>query len=587
MCGIIGCITSDDCAAKSVYEGLLRLEYRGYDSVGISALGGGKIVTVKKSGRVSGLAEYVGGLKGNVAAGHTRWATHGAPSDVNAHPHCEGRFSVVHNGIIENYAELRDELISRGYEFRSETDSEVAVKLIADNFRGDVLAAVAAAAVRLRGSFALVVLCEGFEGFVAVRNRSSLVVGVCEEGIFAASDVPALPESADEITVMEDGDIAVITRSGAQYFDFCLNPVTRRARRVERDGFTADKGGYPHFMLKELNQSARAVEDTVEGFFRSVDLGRLRSLVSGADEIILTGCGTAYNSGLIAARFFGENSARVRVEIASELRYYPPKMSKNTLVIAISQSGETADTVGAVSLFRQTGAQVIAVTNCGYSAITRLANIVVPVCAGAEICVAATKSYFGQLAALYLTANVCADVAFAKSQLRSVALQFSSVLSQTAECECFAGMCAASRAVFFMGRGADYDVAVEASLKLKEVSYIFSDAYPAGELKHGTLALIDGDTLGIFVICQERTAEKCISAVHEVLCRGGKAAIITDMEAEDDSLDGVPVWRIPRVGKMSVFLSAFALQLVAYRTAVKIGRDPDKPRNLAKSVTVE
>lgn len=588
MCGIIGCISKDGSAARNVYDGLLRLEYRGYDSAGISALGEKGMVTVKRSGRVEKLARHVPTLYGRVAIGHTRWATHGAPTDSNAHPHTCGAFSVVHNGIIENYAELRAELAEGGHVFSSQTDSEVVVHLIAQNYTGDPVKAVAAAVKRLKGSFALAVLCIGFDGFIAVRFKSSLVVGSCAQGVFAASDIPALPDCAEEVTVMEDGDIAVIDGGGVRFYDFDLNAVTRQACRIVRSQFSASTGEYPHFMLKEIHQSVRTVRDTADSFLRSVDVARLKGLLDGAERIILTGCGTAYNACLLAARFLGERvSAEICVVVASELRYYPPAARKNTLVIAVSQSGETADTLGALYRLAEEGAKVVAVTNCGYSAITRAAHMVLPVCAGAELCVAATKSYLGQLAALYLLANI-ADSVRAAGALERVAECIPAILSAGEECETFSALCASSSAVFFLGRGADYDAAVEASLKLKEVTYIFSDAYPAGELKHGTLALVDESTLSIFIICSQPTAEKCITAVHEVLCRGGRACIVTDIAGLGDDLVGVPVWRIPPSGEgLAPMLAAVAMQLVAYFTAVRRGTDPDKPRNLAKSVTVE
>ncbi len=588
MCGIIGGISLSANAAATVYDGLLRLEYRGYDSAGISALDGGAITTVKRGGRVSALGKDAAALAGRAAIGHTRWATHGAPSDINAHPHNSGAFSLVHNGIIENYAELKAELVARGYSFASETDSEVIVKLIDDCFSGDFPAAVAAALRRLKGSFAVAVLYAGFDGVIVARYKSSLIVSGCKEGIFAASDVPALPADAENIFVLEDGDIAVITSGGVRFYDFYLNPVARVQRHIVRGEYDSDAGNYPHFMLKEICQDARTVADTAEAFSRSADLAAISSAVGDAEEIIITGCGTAYNAGLMARRYFEQAGKRhVRIEIASELRYYPPADCSRALVIAVSQSGETADTVEAVRLLKARGATIIAVTNCGYSAITRTADIVVPVCAGAEICVAATKSYLGQLVALRLISRARSALAEAE-ELVAVARKMPEVLACDEMSSLFADECAQSSAVFFLGRGADYDAAVEASLKLKEVSYIFSDAYPAGELKHGTLALVDESTLSVFVICQPLTAEKCINAVHEVLCRGGRVAVITDDDALAAQLVGIPVWKLPAVNsELSPLLAAVALQLTAYKAAVLLERNPDKPRNLAKSVTVE
>ena len=590
MCGIIGYAGLVGGAAERVYEGLLRLEYRGYDSAGISVLGEGGITTIKRSGRVSCLEKAARELGGNIAIGHTRWATHGAPSDVNAHPHNCGVFSVVHNGIIENYSELKEELAAQGKKCVSETDSEV-VALLADSlYCGDPLAAVAAAVRRLRGSFALAVLCSGFNAFIAVRQKSPVAIGVTSGAYFAASDVPALPDEAEDVYFLEDGDIAVVTPEGIAFYDFALNGQKRISCRILRGQFTADKGGYAHFMEKETAEDARTVRDTAEAFLRSADVGGIANLLKGADEIIITGCGTAYNAGLIARRYFEEALCRrVSVEIASELRYYPPPSGKNTLVIAVSQSGETADTVEATLRLREGGASVIAVTNCGYSAITRIAHMVVPVCAGAEICVAATKSYMGQLAALYLISRCTGDVAAAAEELEGVAEKLEEVLSQEERAVALSELFAVSFAVFFLGRGLDYDAAVEASLKLKEVSYIFSDAYPSGELKHGTLALVDENTSSLIIICQPQTAKKSVSAVHEVLCRGGEVAVLTTLpDVARELEDFLPVWLLPPVEpRLAPFLCAAALQRTAYLTAVRLGRNPDKPRNLAKSVTVE
>lgn len=590
MCGIIGVAKKSGNAACEVFEGLKRLEYRGYDSAGLSVLDGGNITTVKRSGRVGGLEESAEKLFGKLAIGHTRWATHGEPSDRNAHPHVSGAFSIVHNGIIENFAELKEELLSGGACFSSETDSEVIVKLIDKYYTGDALMAVYKAVGRLKGSYALAVLCKEFNGIIAVKYKSPVVVGFSESGITLCSDVPALPADVTSVCVPEDGDFCVITAQSVRFYDSSLNAVMRVRRPVFIDPFNAGLGKFPHYMIKEINETERTVRETCESFFRTVDVKRLTEYVRGADRIIMTGCGTAYNAGLVAKRFFSDKcGVFCQVEIASELRYYPPHVTPATLVLAISQSGETADTVEAVQELKRAGARVVAVTNCGYSAITRVAHMVVPVCAGAEVCVAATKSYLGQLAALYLVSKLTGDVFDAQSELTAVCAAIGKILQDKERAERLAGMCAQSKAVFFLGRGIDYAVAVEASLKLKEVSYVFSDGYPAGELKHGTLALVDENTLSVFVICDEALAEKCLNAVSQVASRKGRAAVITCVEGVAEKLgDTAEVWEIPACPVLlSPFLSAVALQLVAYRTAVILGRDPDKPRNLAKSVTVE
>ncbi len=590
MCGIIGVVRKSGNAAEEVFQGLLRLEYRGYDSAGMSALDGGKIRTVKRGGRVSNLMPEAERLKGSTAIGHTRWATHGEPNDTNAHPHCSGKFSVVHNGIIENYRQLKEELSDGGATFASDTDSEVIVKLIDFYYKGDALKAVARAAARLQGSFALGVLCADREGIIAVKYKSPAVVGFDSNGAVLCSDIPALPASVTSVCVPEDGDIAEITAETVTFYDSKLTPVNRVRRPIFPEQFTLGQGGYPHYMIKEIHEAERTVAETCGGFFRNVDVKRLTEYVRGADRIIITGCGTAYNAGLAAKNYFTEKcGVFCQVEIASELRYSPPKVTPATLVIAVTQSGETADTVEAVSALKRAGARVVAVTNCGYSQITRVAHLVVPVCAGAEVCVAATKSYIGQLAALYLMAKLTEDLFTAQEELTRAGAGIGELLKVEANAEEIARQCAKSSAVFFLGRGLDYAVAVEASLKLKEVSYVFSDGYPAGELKHGTLALIDENTLSVVVICNPALAEKCCNAVSQIISRRGKVAVITCLADVAEKLkDSAAVWLLPQCpAVLSPFVSAVALQLVAYKTAVLLGRDPDKPRNLAKSVTVE
>ena len=591
MCGIIGFVKRDGNAVKSVFEGLKRLEYRGYDSAGIAALEGNEIICVKRKGGVDTLSESVAALSASVAMGHTRWATHGEPSDVNAHPHVSGKIAIVHNGIIENFAALASELKESGGQFASATDSEVIAKLIDKYYSqsGDLLKAVALSVKRLEGSFALCVMCAHYKGIISVKYKSSQVVGFANEGIFVASDIPALPVSVSQIFLPEDGVICAVTPEGATAYDFDLHPVECVRKGISLSGLSAEKGGYAHFMEKEIAQGGQTVTETAEAFFRCGCISRLKCALASADRVIILGCGTAYNAGLAAKPYFEKNGAFCSVEIASEVRYFPPRVTKKTVVIAVSQSGETADTVEAVSLLKARGAFVVAITNCGYSAITRVSHAVVPVCAHAEICVAATKSYIGQIAALYLLSSVCCDSQTAKEELEDTAALLAQVLTQKERAKSIAKMCANSSAVFFLGRGSDYAAAVEASLKLKEVSYVFSDAYPAGELKHGTLALIDENTLSVFIICEKTVEEKCVNALEQVLSRKGKAVVLTCLDCVEERLkDKVEVWRIPQtIPSLSSLLCAAALQSVAYYTAVELGRNPDKPRNLAKSVTVE
>ena len=591
MCGIIGYVKRDGDAVKSVYEGLKRLEYRGYDSAGIAALEGGAVKCVKRKGGVDNLKEGAALLSGSVAMGHTRWATHGEPSDTNAHPHTSGKITIVHNGIIENFAALASELKESGEKFVSDTDSEVIAKLIDANYAqsGDLLGAVAGAVKRLEGSFALGVMCADFNGLITVKYKSSQVIGFAKEGTFVASDIPALENSVSEIFLPADGVICAIEPDKTSAYDFDLQPVNCVRKGISLSGLSADKCGYAHFMLKEIGEAESTIVETVNSFFRCGCINRLKSALAFADRVIILGCGTAYNAGLVAKPYFERNGGFCSVEIASEVRYFPPRVTKKTVVIAVSQSGETADTVEAVSLLKSRGAFVVAITNCGYSAITRVAHAVVPVCAHSEICVAATKSYIGQIAALYLLASVCGDSQRAGRELEDAAALIPEILQQEERAKSIAGACAGSSAVFFLGRGGDYAAAVEASLKLKEVSYVFSDAYPAGELKHGTLALIDENTVSVFIICEQTVEEKCVNALEQVLSRKGKAVVLTCLGGVEERLNGkAEVWRIPQTSSaLAPLLCGVALQSVAYYTAVALGKNPDKPRNLAKSVTVE
>lgn len=588
MCGIIGAALKRGNAAAEVYDGLKRLEYRGYDSSGLSVLGHGKIATVKRGGKVEAIEKDAANLCGTVAIGHTRWATHGPATDNNAHPHTAGKFALVHNGIIENFDELKSELIKGGATFSSDTDSEVIVKLIEKNYKGDLLSAVSSSVKLLKGSFALAILCEDFNGFIAVKYNSPAVVGFSSDGVYLCSDVPALPSDVTSVCLPEDGDIAVICSDFARFYDFNLKRVNRVRKKVSLKSATADKGGFAHYMLKEINEESRTVRDTADSFIRSADLKKLAALMRSADKIIITGCGTAYNAGLIGKRYFEESGARhVTAEIASELRSFPPKVTPSSVVFAVSQSGETADTLEAARILSDGGANIVAITNCGFSAITGVAHTVVPVCAGAEICVAATKSYSGQIADLYLLSAIGGDLLTARDDLVKLCPAIDKAVNT--DVDEIAALCAESSAVFFLGRGIDYAVAVEASLKLKEISYIFSDGYPAGELKHGTLALIDEKTLSIFLITDPALSEKCENAVEQVISRRGKAAVFTTLPQVAKKLYGrVKVCLLPQCDKrFSPFITSAALQKVAYRTALIIGRDPDKPRNLAKSVTVE
>ncbi len=583
MCGIVGYVGYKN-AAEEVYRGLTRLEYRGYDSAGVSVLGE-DIETVKRRGRVKEIEKDVLKLEGRAAIGHTRWATHGEASDINAHPHASGLFSVAHNGIIENYRELKAELQSKGYKFVSQTDSEVIVHLLNYCYCGDLTATVRAAVKRLKGSFALAILCKDFEGICAVKYKSPVILGLGEGENYVASDAPALCGKADKIIIPEDGDVALLTAEGITVLDGDNKAVNRDILPLECVDREAETGGCPHYMLKEIRECAQTVRNACSGFYGGAE-SRLKELLDDADKIIIVGCGTAYNCGLAAKRWLeSAYNKDCTVEIASEARYNPPRCTSRTVAFAVSQSGETADTIGAAETLKSAGAVVVAVTNVIYSAITRVADVVVPVCAGAEICVAATKSYIGQLTCFYLVSRLAYGE---KTDMNYIAKALESVAFGCAEAEEIARIAVGSSAVFFLGRGADYPVAIEGSLKLKEVSYIFSDAYPAGELKHGTLALIDENVLCVAIICDDRMKEKCENAVEQIISRRGKVAVVTCYGDICERFSGrvAVVCKIPDAVPAS-FSAAVALQKIAYGAAVIKGIDPDKPRNLAKSVTVE
>lgn len=585
MCGIMGYAGSGN-AGKTVYEGLLKLEYRGYDSAGIAVLSGGKTELIKSAGRVEKLGVPVQKLGGTVGIGHTRWATHGKPNDVNAHPHRAGSVTVVHNGEIENYAELKAALIAKGEKFLSETDSEVIPRLINNFYEGDLLAAVVKCARMLKGSYALLAIRDGKEEIVAAKFRSPVILGPGEGCSYIASDEPALAGKCKNVCVLEDGDFAKITKDGFEVYDENLNPVRRALTANEAREQSLVLCGYPHYMIKELWEAPAAVKNTLTAFGEVS--GKVRAALDGAKKIIFTGCGTAYHAALLGKRYFAEISQiSSEAEYAGELRYSPVYPCGKTVLIAVTQSGETADTVEAARLYRDAGATVIAVTNCPHSAISRIAHAVVPVCAGPEICVAATKSYSAQIAAL-LSMAASADGAHIPVDAGSAPELILETL-ETMDIYALAEMCARSRGVYFMGRGIDYAVALEGSLKLKEVSYIPGGGYPSGELKHGTLALIDGSTLSVFIITDEALAAKSMDAVEQTLSRGGMVAVITTLpQVQAQFSRRAEVIKLPGCQKyIAPLVSAAALQLLAYRVAVILGRDPDKPRNLAKSVTVE
>lgn len=588
MCGIIGYIGGGD-AVKTVYGGLKRLEYRGYDSAGAAFFTDGKIRVYKKQGRVEKLYPLLDGVRSRIGIGHTRWATHGVPSDTNAHPHRAGGIAVVHNGIIENYAALKAELISDGAKFVSDTDSEVIAHLLLKNYNGDLTEALFKTVKLLKGSYALMAICEYEEKIAVARYKSPLILGYGNGENFCASDEPALYGLSEKITVLEDGDLAEITAKSVKIFD-------KNFKRAEREtepnlAVSASLGldGCPHYMLKELRETPLSVEATARAFKGVKD--KLVSALSGVKRFVFTGCGTAYHAALCGKRYI-ESFARIpaECETAGEFRYKNPVLGEDTAVIAVSQSGETADTVEAAGLARSLGAKVVAITNSHRSQLTRLADVVVPVAAGPEICVAATKSYTGQIAALYLLAAAVAGEKFYNDCAEKLSLTpaLISATLESLDMRSLAHLCASSSGVYFLGRDLDYAVALEGSLKLKEISYVPGEGYPAGELKHGTLALIDVNTTSVVIITDKVLAEKSENAIEQVLSRGGKVAVITNVNGVRERFSDLPTVVLPECDKyLSPLLAAVAVQLLAYKAAAVLGREIDKPRNLAKSVTVE
>jgi glucosamine--fructose-6-phosphate aminotransferase (isomerizing) len=608
MCGIVGYIGKKQ-AQSVLLEGLEKLEYRGYDSAGVAIYDGEAIGVKKTKGRLADLAGQLDqqGLKGQVGIGHTRWATHGKPSNVNSHPHTDVKeqFAVVHNGIIENYIELREELIAKGHVFTSETDTEVVAKLLADVYDGDFLSTVKKAVARLEGAYALGII-SNYEPdkLIAVRLASPLVVGIGEGENFIASDIPAILKHTRDVYILEDGEIAVLDVNGVQLLTVDGTPINRDVLRVTWDMATAEKDGYDHFMLKEIYEQPKAIRDTLAGRIKDgrVDLSQEISLtaesVKQINKIHFVACGTAYHAGMVGKTVL-EQLTRIPVEIdvASEYRYRDPIIDEKTLVVVVSQSGETADTLAALREAKKHGARVLAITNVVGSSVAREADDVIITWAGPEIAVASTKAYTSQLIAIYLFGMYMAQLletsavaSFEEllSALQSLPEKTEEVLRQADAVADFAKTIVNNDHLFFLGRGLDYAVALEGSLKLKEISYIHSEAYAAGELKHGTLALIEEGIPVIALATQQAVFEKMVSNIQEVKARGAHVlglAPVGDTELEK-SVD--EVMTIPEIHDLfAPVLAVVPLQLLAYYACVERGYDVDKPRNLAKSVTVE
>ena len=606
MCGIVGYVGKRN-AQNVLLDGLEKLEYRGYDSAGVALALEGGIRVVKSKGRLAELRkklELQALAESRCGIGHTRWATHGEPSDVNSHPHSTPRVSIVHNGIIENYGILKERLMAKGYTFESETDTEVLVKLIDNCYEGEPLKALHEALGMVRGSYALAVLFKDFPNTVfAVKRESPLIVGWGEGENFVASDIPALLKYTRKYSVLEEGDLAVVTAGSIQFYNEFAEPVEREVLTADWDMEAAEKGGYPHFMLKEINEQPAAITATVsprvENGLPDLHIPELSDeVLRGIGTIHLVACGTAMHAGMVGKAAI-EALARVpaEVDIASEFRYRNPILRPNDLVIIISQSGETSDTLAALKLAKSRGVPVLAIVNVVGSSIARAADHVLYTYAGPEIAVASTKAYTVQMCVLYLFAFRLALARGEQTEaeirrLTAELLRASEVIKpRLADCEqikYLASRFVNTQSCFFIGRGFDYSLSLEGSLKLKEISYVHSDAYAAGELKHGTISLITEGVPVIALATQRQVYEKTISNAKETKSRGAKVLLFTTKDAVVPEGVADYVVRLDDYDDLLMPLQLIVpLQLFAYYMAVLRGCDVDKPRNLAKSVTVE
>ena len=606
MCGIVGYVGKRS-AQDVLLDGLEKLEYRGYDSAGVALALDGGIRVVKSKGRLTQLRQKLAAqalAQSFCGIGHTRWATHGEPSDVNSHPHSTPRVSIVHNGIIENYGILKERLMAKGYTFESETDTEVLVKLIDSCYTGDPLRALQEALAKVRGSYALAVLFRDRPDTIfAVKRESPLIVGWGEGENFVASDIPALLKYTRRYSVLEEGDMAVCTAEGIRFYNEFAEPVQRPALTADWDMEAAEKGGYPHFMLKEINEQPTAITATVsprvEDGMPDLRIPQLTDeVLRSIGTVHLVGCGTAMHAGMVGKAAI-ETLARVpaEVDIASEFRYRDPILNPNDLVIIISQSGETSDTLAALKLAKSRGVPVLAIVNVVGSSIARAADYVLYTYAGPEIAVASTKAYMVQLCVLYLFAL---RLAYARGRLSAAETRRYTaqllrapeiIKARLADCEqikYLASRYMNTQSCFFIGRGFDYSLSLEGSLKLKEISYVHSDAYAAGELKHGTISLITDGVPVIALATQKQVYEKTISNAKETRSRGARVLLFTTKDAVVPEGVADAVIRLDEYEDLLMPLQLIVpLQLFAYYMAVLRGCDVDKPRNLAKSVTVE
>ena len=608
MCGIVGYTGSQE-AAPILLEGLKKLEYRGYDSAGIAVLDDNRISVSKVTGRIANLCEKTADGKncpGTVGIGHTRWATHGAPTDTNAHPHMsnDGKFAVVHNGIIENYIALREELTEKGYRFESQTDTEVIVHLIEMYYSGNLKNAVIKASSRLRGSYALGVVCtDEPEKLYAAREASPLILGVGIGENYFASDVTALVQYTRNVIYLDDGEFAEITPDSITVFDPAGRPVNKKISRITWDVQAAEKGGYEHFMLKEIIEQPGAIKATIaprikDGKIVLDETGLTAEYLKSINKIVITACGSAYYAGC-AGKYAIEKLCRipVQVELASELRYSDPLIDEHTLVIVLSQSGETADTIAAMKECKKRGAKTLAIVNVVGSTIANIADHTLYTWAGPEIAVATTKGYTTQVSVLYLFALYAAEKMNRINEelykrllesLNTLPKKIQEALDTNPQIPNLAKKYHNASSLFFIGRNTDYAVALEGALKMKEISYIHAESYAAGELKHGTIALIEEHQPVIALCCNESIMEKTMSNIIEVKARGAEVLAVTFKDNQKIVSLADDMIYVPKTE--TIFAAAaeiVPLQLLAYYVAKENGCDIDKPKNLAKSVTVE
>ena len=606
MCGIVGYIGTQK-AVPILLDGLTKLEYRGYDSAGISTIENSKITITKDKGRVKNLSELLkdSNSTSTIGIAHTRWATHGKPSKTNSHPHTDNtnKFSVVHNGIIENYTDIKKFLMDNGYKFISETDTEVIPNLISYYYTSgnDFLKSVNLACNDLEGSYAIEVLCEDFPDKIIVAKKDSpLVIGTSKDSNYIASDIPAVLSYTKDFYLLEDGDIVEIYTNKLNFYDKDLNPIKKKIEKISWDASAIEKNGYDDFMLKEINEQVVSIRETI-GFKlnkENIELDNIslsKEFLSNINKIFIVACGTAMHAGLAVKSIF-ENLCQIPVEVdmASEFRYRNPLVNEHTLAIFISQSGETADTIQALKLAKEKGATTLALSNVIGSSITREADLYIYTHAGPEIAVASTKAYTAQVVLLNIIALYIAQTLETVDndtieEIKKQILLLPSKVEETLEDDTIIKKLADDiydvKDTFFIGRGIDYPVAMEGSLKLKEISYIHSEAYAGGELKHGPIALVENNFPVIGIMTDKKLLEKSESNLQEVISRGAKTIVITNQKI-DKKFDYVI--EIPEINKyLSPILSVIPLQLLSYYISKKKGLDVDKPRNLAKSVTVE